>query len=216
MKILTNTGGLAQTNAYLVADEHAKQAVLVDAPDHTITPLLDEAAKAGWDVTALWLTHGHFDHIADHDLVTRRFPAAQVLIHTLDEPKLINPDAQRLIFPFPLHIPPRRADALLEDGQTLTLGRYAFNVIFTPGHSPGHVAFHCPSENVLLGGDLIICGAVGRTDLPESSEPDLFSSLRRIMQLPPQTRLLPGHCNPSTLSHELQTNPHVHEALNRA
>ena len=216
MKILMNTGGLAQTNAYLVADEEARQAVLVDAPDHTIEPLLDEAARANWDITALWLTHGHFDHIADHELVTRRYPHAKVLIHPLDEPKLLNPDAQRLIFPFPLHIAPRHADAHLEANQALTLGRYSFQVIFTPGHSPGHVAFYCASENVLLGGDLIICNAVGRTDLPDSSETDLFASLRRVMRLPSETRLFPGHCDPSTLAYELQTNPYIHAALESA
>jgi hydroxyacylglutathione hydrolase len=213
MKILMNTGGMCQTNGYLVADDESKQAVLVDAPDHTVAPLLEEAARSGWDVVALWLTHGHFDHIADHALVTGRHPQARVLIHALDEPKLLNPDAQRIILPFPFHIPARRADGLLEDGQVLTVGRHEFRVIFTPGHSPGHVMFHCPAENVLLGGDLIICGAVGRTDFPDSSEQDLMASIRRVMQLPPETRLLPGHCDPTTLDQERQANPYVRQAM---
>ena len=74
MQILMNTGGIATTNAYLVADEVSKQAVIFDAPDSTVAPLLDEAVKRGWDVIGLWLTHGHFDHVADHAVVTRRFP----------------------------------------------------------------------------------------------------------------------------------------------
>jgi glyoxylase-like metal-dependent hydrolase (beta-lactamase superfamily II) len=213
MKIVMNTGGLAQTNAYLVADEAAKQAVIVDAPDHTVAPLLEEAGRSGWDVTALWLTHGHFDHIADHDQVTRRFPSAKVLIHRLDEPKIANPEAQRLIFPFPLHIRPRQADGYLEDGESVQVGRHTFQVIHTPGHSPGHVALHCPEEGVLIGGDLIICGAVGRTDLPDSSEEDLMASIRRVMKLPADTRLLPGHCEPSTLAYERETNPYVRSSL---
>ena len=87
MIILTNTGGVAMTNCYLIADETARQAVLFDAPDHTVAPLLKEVVARGWDLTGLWLTHGHFDHFADHAVVRRKFPAAKVLLHALDEPK---------------------------------------------------------------------------------------------------------------------------------
>src|ERR1700690_3895942 len=115
MRIVTTTGGIASTNCFLIADEKAKKAVLFDAPDHTVGPLLDEAVKQGWELIGLWLTHGHFDHIADHAVVTSRFPNARVLIHALDEPKLLMPHRQ---FPLPFVIPPRRADAYVEDGQT--------------------------------------------------------------------------------------------------
>ena len=70
MKILMNTGGLAQTNCFLIADEATKQAVLFDAPDSTVLPLMGQARARGWEVVGLWLTHGHFDHIADHEVVT--------------------------------------------------------------------------------------------------------------------------------------------------
>src|SRR5271167_4835449 len=98
MIVLTNTGGVAMTNCYLIADELAKVAVLFDAPDHTAAPLLDEAAKRGWDVTGLWLTHGHFDHFADHAVVKERFPKARILLHALDAPKVKDPDAQTRMF----------------------------------------------------------------------------------------------------------------------
>jgi hydroxyacylglutathione hydrolase len=211
MKILMNTGGIAVTNCFLVADEQAKQAVLFDAPDGTVAPLLDEARKHGWDLIGLWLTHGHFDHIADHAVVTERFPNATVLIHPLDAPKLRNPKSQMFILPFT--IPPREPDALLEDGQKLHVGAYELEVIHTPGHAPGHVTFYCAAEDVIVGGDLIIGGAVGRTDLPDSNHRDLENSIRRVMKLPGKTRLLPGHGDVGTLDDELQTNPYVQEAL---
>ena len=214
MKIIAHTGGVAATNCYLVADESAKQAVLFDAPDHTVAPLLDEATRQGWDVIGLWLTHGHFDHVADHKLVTDRFPGAKVLIHTLDEPKLSDPGSR--FFPLPFVIPPRKADAYVEDGQLLTLGSLRVRVIHTPGHAPGHVMYHFEDEGVLIGGDLIIMNAVGRTDLPDASEAELEASIRKVMKLPGETRLLPGHGDASTLADELQTNPYVQQAMSRA
>jgi glyoxylase-like metal-dependent hydrolase (beta-lactamase superfamily II) len=211
MQIISNTGGLATTNAYLIADEAAKQAVIFDAPDNTVLPLLDEATRNGWDVIGLWLTHGHFDHIADHALVTRRFPNAKVLIHALDEPKLKNPRSS--MFPLPFTIPPRSADALVTEGQKLAIGSMPVEVIHTPGHAPGHVMYHFPTEKVLVGGDLIIMGAVGRTDLPDADFATLQQSIRRVMQLDPETLLLPGHGDNSTLKQELENNLYVREAV---
>jgi hydroxyacylglutathione hydrolase len=213
MKIVATTGGIVGTNCYLVADEIAKQAVLFDAPDHTVAPLLDEAARQSWDVIGLWLTHGHFDHVADHKLVTDRFPGAKVLIHKLDEPKLLEPRAQ--FFPLPFVIPPRKADAYVEDGQELTLGSLRVCVIHTPGHAPGHVMYHFEDEAVLIGGDLIIMNAVGRTDLPDASEAELEASIRKVMKLPEDTHLLAGHGEASTLAQELQVNPYVQQAMAR-
>lgn len=211
MQIISNNGGIAATNSYLIADEAAKQAVIFDAPDNTVGPLLDEAQKRGWDVIGLWLTHGHFDHIADHALVTDRFPKAKVLMHALDEAKLKNPRSS--MFQLPFTIPPRSADELVADGQKLTLGSMNVEVIHTPGHARGHVMFHFPKEKVLVGGDLIIMGAVGRTDLPDADFATLQKSIRRVMQLDPDTVLLPGHGSASKLRDEAESNLYVREAM---
>lgn len=211
MQIRTARGGLFSTNCYLVADEAAGDAVIFDAPDNTVGVLLDQARKSGWRVVGLWLTHGHVDHIADHGAVTEAFPEAKVRIHPLDEPKLRNPRAQ--FIPLPFLIPPRGPDGHVADGQELRVGGLRVEVIHAPGHAPGHVCYHFPDQKVLVGGDLIICGAVGRTDFPDSSHADLERSVRRVMTLPPDTTLLPGHCDVSTLGHELGTNAYVREAM---
>ena len=213
MIVQTNTGGVAMTNCFLIADEATRQAVLFDAPDHTVGPLLEQASQRGWEIIGLWLTHGHFDHFADHDLVRQRFPAARILIHALDELKAQHPDVQTRLFQIPLVIPPLKADAHVTDNQKLKIGALEVVVIHTPGHSPGHVAYHFPKEQVLVGGDLIIGGSVGRTDLPDSDPEQMVASVRRVMSLPPATRLLGGHGPATTLGEERQDNPFVQEIL---
>jgi glyoxylase-like metal-dependent hydrolase (beta-lactamase superfamily II) len=213
MIILTNTGGVAMTNCFLIADEAAGQAVLFDAPDHTTGPLLEEAAARGWDVIGLWLTHGHFDHFADHAVVRQRFPAVKILLHALDEPKARNPDMQTRLFQLPFVIPPLLADAPVTDRQKLKIGSLEVVVAHTPGHSPGHVVYHFPGQKVLVGGDLIIGGSIGRTDLPDSDHRQMEASIRRVMGWPAATRLLGGHGPATTLGEERQTNPFVREIL---
>ena len=213
MMLASASGGVAMTNCFLVGDEISKQVVLFDAPDHTTTALLDETAERGWDLIGLWLTHGHFDHFADHVLVKQRFPNAKILIHPLDEPKAQNPDLQTSLFGLSLAIPPLRSDGYVADNQKLKLGSSDVIVIHTPGHAPGHVAYHFPAENLLIGGDLIMEGSVGRTDLPDSDHAALEASIRRIMELPPKTCVLCGHGSPTTLENESKHNPFVQEAL---
>ena len=191
------------------------EAVLIDAPDHTAVPLLQEVQRLGFSLRGLWLTHGHFDHVADHALV----PDGPVLIHPLDADKLRDPAShlrafeQRSGMRVPLDIPPREPDQLINDGDTLELGGLRATVIHTPGHCPGHVGFHFAEQNLLVGGDLIIGGAVGRIDLPDSDPAALDASIRRVMQLPDETMLLPGHGAPSTLGDERANNPYVGAAL---
>jgi len=211
MQILMNTGGVAVTNCFVIGDETRKQAVLFDAPNDTVEPMLDEVQRRGWELIGLWLTHGHFDHVADHEVVTKRFPGAEVLIHELDADKLRKPNITAFTLPF--MIPPREPDALLFDGQTLRIGSLDVEVIHTPGHSPGHCMFHLPAHKRLVSGDLIIDGSVGRTDLPGCNQADLVASIQRIMQLPEDTRLLPGHGDITTLKEEREGNPYVREIL---
>jgi hydroxyacylglutathione hydrolase len=210
---LTNTGGVAMTNCFLIADEEAREAVLFDAPDHTVEPLLLEAAKRKWNVVGLWLTHGHFDHFADHALVRKHFPKAKILLHELEAAKTGHPELQTRAFQLPFTIPPLTADAHIVDQQRLKFGSTEVRVLHTPGHAPGHVAFHFPEQGLLVGGDLIIGGSVGRTDLPDSNHHDLEASVRRVMQLPDTTTLLGGHGPATTLGEERRNNPYVREIL---
>ncbi len=213
MIVLMNTGGVAETNSFLIADKTAGQAVLFDAPDHTIEPLLAQAAERGWEIKGLWLTHGHFDHFADHGLVRQRHPQAKVLIHALDAPKVEHPEMQTRLFGLPFAIPPCRPNLRLTDGQRLEIGSLEVIVLHTPGHSPGHVVYHFPKEDLLVGGDLIIGGSIGRTDLADSDPAQMAASLRKVMALPDKTRLLGGHGPPTTLGQERRDNHVLRQML---
>jgi len=213
MIVLTRCGGVAMTNCFLVVDEAAHQAVLFDAPDHTTAPLLKEAASRGLDLIGLWLTHGHFDHFADHSIVRKKFPDAKILIHSLEVPKTQDPEAQTRLFGLPLEIAPLKADEHVTDDQRLKIGSLEVVVLHTPGHAPGHVVYHFPKEQLLIGGDLIIGGSIGRTDLPDSDPEQMVESVRRVMGLPPQTRLLGGHGDETTLQEERENNPFVRDIL---
>jgi len=212
MQIIQTTGGIAATNAFLIANETTGKAVVFDAPNDTIAPLMARAKKLQLDVIGLWLTHGHFDHVADHAVVTAQYPAAKVLIHKLDEPKLLHP-ASALPFPLPFVIPPRKADEYVQDNQQLSLGTIKVTVMHTPGHCAGLVVYYLPDEGVLVGGDLIIGGSIGRTDLPDSDHAAMVRSVKRVMSLPPETKLLPGHGDISTLGEELAHNPYVKQIM---
>jgi glyoxylase-like metal-dependent hydrolase (beta-lactamase superfamily II) len=119
------------------------------------------------------------------------------------------------MFQLPFTIPPGEPDGLIEDGQTLHVGAMEVRVMHTPGHAPGHVVFYFPRERALVGGDLIMMHSVGRTDLPGSSYAQLLESIRKVMALPDETRLLSGHGDPSTIGQEREMNPYVREALGR-
>jgi len=216
MILLTNAGGVAMTNCFLIADEAAKEAVLFDAPDHTIEPLLKQSMARGWDVTGLWLTHGHFDHFADHPVFRQRFPEAKILLHALDQAKAQHPEVQTRLFGLPFVIPPLKADEHPTDNQKLKIGSLEVVVMHTPGHAPGHVVYYLPKEGVLVGGDLIIGGSIGRTDLPDSDPGQMVASVRRVMSLPAATQLLGGHGHATTLGEERQENPFVQEILGSA
>jgi hydroxyacylglutathione hydrolase len=207
MITLIQTGGVALTNCIMIADEAAGQAVLFDAPDHTTHLLLDQAVQRGFEIIGLWLTHGHFDHFADHDLVRQRFPKAKVLIHERDAFKVEHPDFQTRLFGLSFSIPPCQPDSFVTDGQRLQVGSLEAIAMHTPGHSPGHLVYHFPKEELLIGGDLIIGGSIGRTDLPDSDPDEMQASLRKVMALPDQTRLLGGHGPPTTLGQERRENP---------
>jgi len=131
MQILPATGGVAATNCYLVADEKTGDCIIIDAPDHTVAPLLDEIDARKWKLAALWLTHGHFDHLADHQAVKNRFPQRQDRHPRTRRPQA-PPPRQRDVPPA-LRDPPGEPDVIIQDNDAGTFGSLTGQALFTPG-----------------------------------------------------------------------------------
>ena len=207
MKISSLTVGPFQENSYLVMDGASHDAVLIDPGDEP-DRILAEVERAGATVRAIWLTHGHIDHIGAIAGV-RRIWNVPILMHPLDDP-LYKAGAQHAaIYGLPFEVPPP-FDLPLADGDALEVGALRFDVWHVPGHAPGHVAFI--GHGVVFSGDCLFAGSIGRTDLPLSNPADLQLSLERLCTLDAETVVYAGHGPNTTITAEVASNPFLNGA----
>jgi len=196
-------------NCYLIADEAAGEAVIVDPGEETAL-FLRELEERSWTLRAIWLTHAHVDHIMGVGAV-RRATGVPVHLHPADR-FLYDAVAQQAEW-MGLHAEPLPPpDAAWEAGATATIGRFGFTVCHTPGHSPGSVSFSGPG--MVLAGDALFQGSIGRTDLPGGDFPTLLDSIRReLLSLPDDTIVYSGHGPATTVGEERATNPFLTGAV---
>ena len=202
MKISTYTVGPFQENCYLVVDEAAARAVLVDPGDEGAR-LVRAVKQSGATLEAIWLTHAHLDHVGGIAAVKREFDVP-VYCHADDEPLYRNAHVQAASYGVPFE-QPDPADREVSEGDVLRVGSLAFTVMHAPGHAPGLCVFY--GHGVLLAGDLLFAGSIGRTDLPLCDARAMQVSLGRIATLPPETVVYPGHGPATTIGEELSSNP---------
>jgi glyoxylase-like metal-dependent hydrolase (beta-lactamase superfamily II) len=195
--------GQFQENCYLVADPETGEAAMVD-PGEDSDAFLAELDRRGWRLTAIWLTHAHLDHVVGVGAV-HQATGAPIWLHPADRPLYQQMPQQGLWFGMRLPPPPPPQHELA-DGQQLRVGGVSFAVVETPGHSPGSVSLVGPG--VVLSGDALFAGSIGRTDLPGGDYPTLIRSIRdRLLTLPDDTVVLSGHGPETTIGRERATNP---------
>ena len=212
MQVSSFTVGPVAENTYIVRPEDDGKLLVVDPGDEA--PILLEAIDdAGGEVEAILLTHTHFDHIGAVAEIAEA-TGAPVWCPELERAILADPNTY-MSFP---GLPPLRAweaEHTIKGGETLELGGTKVDVIFTPGHSIGHVTYSLPDHGALFSGDVLFKGSVGRTDLPGGDWNVLLESIKGLVEShDPETVIYPGHMEQTTLGAERATNPFLAEISN--
>lgn len=203
MDIECLTVGPIQANCYIVWGLGA-HALIID-PGAEPETIREHLAAHRLEPSLYLLTHGHMDHLGALAELAAKHPAPYAL-HALDLQWAFSAANQMPPF-YVTGRQPATAVRKLADGQTWQDGGLSYQVIGTPGHTPGSVCFYFPQDGFLFTGDTLFQGTVGRTDLPGGDDLQLSKSLSKLASLPPATRIFPGHGPETRLSDELRSNP---------
>ena len=197
--------GLLQCNCTILGDEQSREAIVVD-PGYDIPRIITTLAKHQLTVRQIVVTHAHIDHIASaFDL--KQITGAPILYNAADLPltAMMNDQAAWIGVEAPTVKPPDHSPADLE---SVSVRGIETQIIHTPGHTEGSLCLHLPSESLLLAGDTLFAGSVGRTDLPGGNHGKLIQSIReRLLPLPDTTLVIPGHGPATTIGEERVSNP---------
>ena len=199
--------GAFDTNCYIV---HSKtlEALIIDpgADSNTISKIVINLRLT---VRAYLITHGHMDHISALAPLWHQMQAP-VAMHSADIKWAFSPANQMP----PYFSIPRRPDNIahiIKGGEKLQEKDFNYEIIATPGHSPGGVSYYFPDDNILFSGDTLFQDSIGRTDLPGGNKEQLNKSLERLVKLPPETKVYPGHGPETTIAREIEYNPFLKE-----
>ncbi|MBI2192344.1 MAG: MBL fold metallo-hydrolase [Planctomycetes bacterium] len=192
-------------NAYLLGCPETGEAALIDPGDEPDV-LMEMVQTSGLKVVQILNTHAHIDHVGAVAEMQRRTGAA-FFLHPAEEFWLDHLTQSALSFGLE---PPARPEGYvpLTIGEGVSLGHLRLRVLFTPGHSPGHVAFSIEEHETVFSGDCLFAGSIGRTDLPHGHHETLLQSIQsQLLTLPDDTRVFPGHGPPTSIGEERQSNP---------
>lgn len=192
-------GGPLETNAFLVIDPASRTALLIDAPPESHDAVREAVSAAGVTVERIVLTHTHWDHIVDADALRASLDAS-LLAHPKAAARLAAPGSS--IMDIPYTIDPIALDGHLDDGDTVPLGEHTFAVLFLPGHDPSHIGLYSEADRVLLGGDVLFPGGHGRIDISGADEQQMLRTLARLLELPDDVTVYPGHGAATTIGAE--------------
>jgi len=209
MDVRMFTVGMIQENCFLLRRDGSDRALIVD-PGEEAPNLLAAIEQLGVKLDGILLTHTHFDHVGAVAPIAKA-TGAEVWVPELEKQVLADIDSY---VPWPQFGPFESWDAehTVSGGERLELAGLEIDVLFTPGHSPGHVTYSIPDEQVVFSGDVLFQSSVGRTDLPGGDWPTLLESIRSLVDaLPGETTVYPGHMGVTTLGAERAGNPFLAE-----
>lgn len=207
MKIDIITSGPFDTNGYLVSDE-TNEAAIIDAPLESTHIFMKHIRNKHLKVTAIFLTHSHWDHTADAPEL-RRQTGAQIYLHSDDKYRVLEPN-KFTIFRLPFNLEEFTPDVELFGNEEIKVGNMLFKAIHTPGHTEGGVSYSVENQNVIFSGDTIFDGSIGRCDLPGGSLDTLLSSIhQKLLVYSDDTVIYPGHGDFTTIRNEKDNNPYL-------
>jgi hydroxyacylglutathione hydrolase len=207
LQIIRIPAGIYAANCYLVYDEQTKEGIVID-PGGDADDIISKIEELGLKIKYIVLTHAHGDHIAGVEEL-KSYTKAKVAIHKDDEP-LIKDGTKNLSSMMAMGTVEFTPDILLDEGDKITFGNIEANVIHTPGHTPGGICIKI--EDNLFSGDTLFAGSIGRTDFEYSSFDDIMHSIReKLLALPDETKVYPGHGPTTTLKMEKQINPFIRQ-----
>jgi hydroxyacylglutathione hydrolase len=209
MDVRMFTVGPVQENTFILRRDGSDRALIVD-PGEEAPKLLGALEALGVTLDGILITHTHFDHVGAVAPIAEA-TGAEVWVPEIEKPVLA--DIMSYV-PWPGFGPfdSWEAEHTVQGGERLELAGFEIDVIFTPGHSPGHVSYSIPDEGAIFSGDVLFQGSVGRVDLPGGDWPTLLESLRTLVDsLPEDTRVHPGHMGLTTLGAERASNPFLAE-----
>jgi glyoxylase-like metal-dependent hydrolase (beta-lactamase superfamily II) len=205
------TVGPFQENCYVIGDEETSEGAIVDPGDEA-TRIALAVEQTGLDIGQILVTHAHIDHVGAVAALADEY-ACPVLMHAEAEPMLEQLPAHAMMMGLRFGKVPT-VDHYIEDEEVLEVGGLKLRSLYTPGHAPGHVAFYVEGEDLLLSGDALFAGSVGRTDLFGGSMEVLMRSINeRLLTLPDETRVYPGHGPQTTIGTERAHNPFLQGGL---
>jgi glyoxylase-like metal-dependent hydrolase (beta-lactamase superfamily II) len=199
-----------QQNCSIVYDDQTKAAVVVD-PGGDVEKITAAAEQLGVKVGSIWLTHGHLDHAGGAEAAKKQFDVQIVGPHKADKMLLDNIEMMASGYGLAgmFNASP---DRWLEEGETVSVGEHEFEIRHCPGHAPGHVVFINHANKLILMGDVLFQGSIGRTDLPGGNHQQLLNSIKtKLFTLDDDYQFICGHSAPSTIGEERRTNPYCRE-----
>jgi len=199
MIIESVASGPFETNSYLVGCEKEHVGIFIDAAPASADKLLSFMKKHTLDIIGIYLTHSHYDHFADAHFLKNELKCP-LFVHIEDRENLHKPGFDGI--PKIIEVKAVSEDGLLEEGQIVSVGSLQFRVIHTPGHSPGGVCFYFEKEKILFSGDVLFKGTHGNVSFPSSNEEKMDQSLIKLMDLPDDVVVYPGHFGKTTIGEE--------------